>query len=228
MAPHVIVSYDDTRDDRDALMLGRMLHELGATLTLAYVRHAAQAHHASEALADHEAHDLLERGVQAIGDPAVGRQVVMSPSTGEGLARLAAETDADLIVFGPEYRTATGHVSIGHSAQTLLENGPAAIALAPAGFAAAGVREPATIGVLPGAADEAAVQTAQALAGRLHATVVDRGRGVDLLVVGSRAEAREGHVMLTAAATSAVEEATAPVIITARDVALRFDALVTA
>ncbi len=30
MSPHAIVSYDDTTNDHDALMLGRMLHEVGA------------------------------------------------------------------------------------------------------------------------------------------------------------------------------------------------------
>jgi nucleotide-binding universal stress UspA family protein len=229
MAPHAIVSYDDTRDDHDALMFGRLLHELGASLTLAYVRHAAQAHHASEELADHEAHHLLERGALTLDDPAVERRVVISPSTGEGLARLATETGADLIVFGPEYRTAAGHISIGRSAQILLQNGPAAIALAPAGFAAGGtVPKLSTIGVLPGTADEASIATAHSLARRFDAQVVDRARDIDLLIVGSRAEAREGRTMITSAAEIAIEEATAPVIITARDVALRFETLVTA
>ena len=228
MAPHAIVSYDDTRDDRDALMLGRLLHELGASLTLAYVRHAAQQHHASEQLADHEAHELLERGALAIDDPAVERRVVISPSTGEGLAQLATETGAGIVVFGPEYRTANGHISIGRSAQTLLQNGPAAIALAPAGYGAAGtLPEPATIGVLPGTADEAAIETAHSLAERYGATVVDSARGVDLLVVGSRAESRDGRTMISSAAEIAIEEATAPVLITARGVALHFETLVT-
>ena len=41
MAPHAIVSYDDTQNDHDALVLGRTLRDAGAQLTLAYVRHAA-------------------------------------------------------------------------------------------------------------------------------------------------------------------------------------------
>ena len=40
MAPKIIVSYDDTDNDRDALALGRLLAFSGAELSLAYVRHA--------------------------------------------------------------------------------------------------------------------------------------------------------------------------------------------
>ena len=39
MAAGVIVSYDGTTNDDDALALGRMLDGGAATLSLAYVRH---------------------------------------------------------------------------------------------------------------------------------------------------------------------------------------------
>ena len=226
MAPHAIVSYDGTRNDHDALMLGSLFHGLGAELTLAYVRHATQARADREQLAEHEALTLLARGAAWLEDPYVHQRVVMSPSTAEGLARLVTEAEADLIVFGSEYRTGRGHVSIGRSAQTLLERGPAAVALAPADYAV-GSHEPSTIGVLPGTADEAAIETAYALAERWQATVTASARGVDLLVVGSRPEAREGRVMITASAHNAIEEATAPVLVVARGVPLRFTTLVT-
>ncbi len=228
MAPHAIVSYDDTQNDRDALMLGRVLHEAGARLTLAYVRHATQSRTDHEQLADYEAHALLERGAAWLDDPDAERRVVMSASTAEGLGWLATQTEADVIVFGSEYRTPNGHVAIGRSAQTLLEGGPTALALAPADYAVAGGSEIATIGVLRGCADEAAIETAFSLAGRLDAQVVDRDRGVDLLIVGSRPEAREGRVTVSARAQNSIEEATSPVLVVARNVPLNFEALVTA
>ena len=40
MALKIIVSYDDTDNDRDALALGRLLAFSGAELSLAYVRHS--------------------------------------------------------------------------------------------------------------------------------------------------------------------------------------------
>jgi len=227
MAPHAIVSYDDTSSDHDALMLGRIFRDVGASLTLAYVRHATHQRLDHEQLSQREAEQLLERGARWLDDRYVERRVVVSPSTGQGLGWLAAEESGDVIVFGSDYRTPRGRVAIGRSAHTLLEGGPAALALAPAGYAAMLEPPVATIGVLPGTADEAAIETAFSLAGRLDARVVDSERGVDLLVVGSRREAREGRVMITSNAHNAIEQATAPVLVVARGVALRFESLVT-
>jgi nucleotide-binding universal stress UspA family protein len=227
MAPHAIISYDDTHNDHDALMLGHVLSEAGAALTLAYVRHVAHTRREHERLAEHEAEALLDRGACWLEDPSVQRRVVLSASTGEGLGWLASEEHADLIVFGSEYRTPAGRVAVGRSAQTLLDGGPVALALAPAGYAAGSEPRIAMIGILPGCADEAAIETAFSLAGRLDAKVTDRERGVDLLVVGSRPEARDGRVTITSRAHNAIEQATSPVLVVARGVALRFDTLVT-
>jgi nucleotide-binding universal stress UspA family protein len=227
MAPHAIVSYDDTQNDHDAIALGRTLRQAGARLTLAYVRHATHDRPDVEELSQHEAEALLVRGALSLDDQSLERRVVLSGSTGEGLGWLAAQEDADIIVFGSDYRTPSGRVAIGRSAQALLEGGPAALALAPAGYAVAAAPL-ARIGVLSGCADEAAIETAFSLADRIDAKVVDAGRGVDLLVVGSRREAREGRVMITSRAANAIEEATSPVLITARAVPLSFETLVTA
>jgi nucleotide-binding universal stress UspA family protein len=228
MAPHVIVSYDDTPNDRDALMLGRLFHDVGATLTLAYVRHSPDANLERDLHAACEADALLERGTALLQDPYAERRVVMSPSTSDGLACLADELAADLIAFGPDYRTPRGRVAAGRSAQTLLENGPTAVALAPAGYAeSAGARDLDTIGILPGTADEAAIETAFSLASRHEARVSDSPFGIDLLVVGSRPQARAGRVMISSSAAQAIEQATVPVLVVARDVALSFETLVT-
>jgi nucleotide-binding universal stress UspA family protein len=228
MTPNAIVSYDDTQNDLDALMLGRTLRDAGTKLTLAYVRHATHRQAEHEQLSQHEAEALLERGARWLDDQYIERRVVVSPSTAAGLGWLAAEEQADIIVFGSDYRTRSGHVAIGRSAQTLLEGGPAALALAPADYAARADHEIHTVGILSGSADEAAIETAFSIAGRLDATVVDTDRGVDLLVVGSRRESREGRVMITSRAHNAIEEATAPVLIVACGVALHFETLVTA
>ena len=170
MAPHAIISYDDTPNDHDALMLGRVLRDAGAKLSLAYVRHAHQARADREQLAESEAEALLARGADLARRQlrrASRRDQRRRP--GEGLGWLAGQLDGDLIVFGSEYRTRVGHVAIGRSAQTLLENGPVALAFAPAGYADAADREINTIGILSRTADEAAIETAYSLAGRLGA-----------------------------------------------------------
>ena len=227
MSPNAIISYDDTQNDHDALMLGRVLRDAGARLTLAYVRHATHRQPDAEQLSQHEADALLERGARWLDDQYVERRVVLSPSTPDGLRWLAEQEQADVVVFGSDYRTPRGHVAVGRSAQTLLEGGPVALALAPADYAATGEYEIHRIGVLSGSADEAAIETAFAIAGRLDAQVVDSDRGLDLLVVGSRQEAREGQVSITSRAQNAIEEATAPVLIVARRAPLRFETLVT-
>jgi nucleotide-binding universal stress UspA family protein len=228
MAPHAIISYDDTENDHDALMLGRILGDAGARLTLAYVRHTTQATSEREQLEGDQAEALLERGARWLDHPSVNRRVVLSGSTGEGLGWLALQEQADIIVFGSDYRTPRGRVSVGRSAQTLLERGPAALAIAPAEYHAQRERHVEKIGVLPGSADEAAIETAFSLAERLEATVTDSDRNVDLLIVGSRSETPEGRVTISSSSQYAIEQATSPVLVVARGAALRFETLVTA
>jgi len=224
MTPRAIISYDDTLNDHDALRLGRVLSDAGASLLLAYVRHKTQSEQAREELDQNEAEALLERGARWLGDLDVERRVVVSGSTGEGLKRLALHEDADIVVFGSDYRTAAGHVAPQQSAQTLLEGGRAAIAVAPANYRSHRDLRIERIGVLPAPGDDAAPATAHRLAEQLGATVVYGERRVDLLVVGSRAEAPEGRVMVSAQAQHAIENSTAPVLVVPRGVTIEFRA----
>ena len=224
MPTRTVISYDDSTNDRDALMLGRVLAEAGSPLTLAYVRHATEAERSRELLEEHEAEELLERGAQLLGDLEVDRRVVVSPSTAEGLKWLAEQEHVDVIVFGSDYRTAAGHVAPQHSTQTLLEveGSPAAIAIAPAAYSTAHVPDIRTIGVLAQPGDDAAVETARELAEALGASLTRDERRVDLLIVGSRSEAPEGRVMITSQAQHEIENATFPVLVVARGVPVRF------
>jgi hypothetical protein len=228
MAPLAIISYDDTPNDQDALVLGHLLADAGARLTLAYVRHCTEVEHTREEREEHAAQDLLERGALWLDDVAhhVDRRVVVSASTGEGLGWLAQQERAEIIVFGSDYRTASGHVSPGRSAQTLLEGGPAALAIAPADYREHREAEIRTIGILADPGDDATIETARELAGALGATLTRDERRVDLLVVGSRSEAPHGHVLITAASANAIENATSPVLIVARGVPIEFGTLV--
>jgi nucleotide-binding universal stress UspA family protein len=224
MALHAIVSYDDTDNDHDALALGRMLADAGAELTLAYVRHTTQNERSREELEEHEAQALLERGARWLDGIEVEHRVVVSASTGEGLRSLAEREDADLIVFGSDYRTSPGRIAPQRSTQMLLEGGPTAIAIAPANYRADREREIRTIGILAAPGDDAAIETARELAGSLGAHLTRDERHVDLLIVGSRPEAIEGRVLLTSQAQNMIEEASSPVLVLARGVALNFRA----
>ena len=98
------------------------------------MRHAQEGKRSAERLAERDAQQLLDAGAETLGGPDVTTHVVLSASTPNGLRDLALELDAGTIVFGSEYRTARGHVDPQASARRLLDGGPIAVALAPAGF----------------------------------------------------------------------------------------------
>jgi nucleotide-binding universal stress UspA family protein len=217
MSLKIIVSYDDTDMDRDALALGRLLASAGGELALAYVRHSF-----GESLEQKQAEEMLARGAASVGTPEMPQHVVQNPATSVGLTELVEKEQADVIVFGSEYRTAPGLVKPGISAHKLLLGGPSAIAVAPANFHAAPVVSVATVAVID-EGDASARATADSLAGALGATCVDFGSGrPDLLVVGSRPEAPAGRVVLSAKSDYAVEDARYPVLVIPRGVAVDF------
>ncbi len=222
MPTKIIVSYDGTANEDDAVALGGLFAGAGAEVSLAYVRHAAEPDSAREDIAQHEAEAMLARGVELLGDPAAAKHVVTDRSTPEGLAALAEREGAQVIVFCSDSHTAKGHIAIGNSAERLLEGGSTAIAIAPVDLAEdAG----ATIGqiVTVGDADGGARETAESLASALGATVAPvANEQADLLVIDSRPEAEQGRVGISASATHLIEIATCPVLVTPRGVSLQF------
>jgi nucleotide-binding universal stress UspA family protein len=182
----LIVSYDGTPNDDDALALGKLLARTGATLALAYIRHAREFDPRREELAQHDAERRLEQGATWLEDPSLPRHVVFSGSTGEGLEQLAEAEQASVIVFGSDYRTPPGRAEPGTTAQRLLEGGSVAIAVAAAGLRTRADAGVATIAVAAPGDDATALATAQALATKLGAEIVDLGPPVDLIVVGSQ------------------------------------------
>jgi len=224
VAPTIIVSYDGTANDTDALALGQLLAGAGGSLALAYVRHAVEADPAREAQAQADTAALLEAGATWLGDPDVPRHVVVSGSTPEGLRDLAEREQAGLIVFGSEYRTSPGSVQPGTSALRLLEGGPIAVALAPAGFSGREDIAITTVATIVGDdGDPGPRETAESLAAALRATVIDRGEGeIGLAVVGSKPGTAAGRVTLSAAAQYLIEMLRCPVLVLPHGVALRF------
>jgi nucleotide-binding universal stress UspA family protein len=220
----IIVSYDGTENDTDALALGQLLAAAGGSLLLAYVRHAAEPDPQREKLAQIEANDLLANGARWLGDPDVPCHVVVSASTPEGLRDLAEREDASLIVFGSEYRTAPGHVQPGTSAQRLLEGGPLPIAVAPAALRTLAPLTIDTIASVGGPGDPGPSETAASLAKKLGATVVARvDEASGLVVIGSRAGTAAGRVTLSAAAQYLLELLRCPALVLPHGVALRFN-----
>jgi nucleotide-binding universal stress UspA family protein len=207
MSPGLIVSYDGTLNDDDALALGRLLARTGASLSLAYIRHSREFDPAREELARHDAARRLEQGAEWLEDPGVPRHVVFSGSTGEGLEELAEADEASAIVFGSDYRTSPGRAEPGTSAESLLDGGTVAIAVAAAGLRSVGDAEIASIALAPGG-DSAAADTVEALAARLGADTVELdGSPVDLIVVGSQPGAAPGRIALSGATRTLLNSA---------------------
>lgn len=195
MSSELIVSYDGTPNDDDALALGKLLAQTGAGLALAYIRHSREFDPQREALAQHDAERRLEQGAAWLGDASIPKHVVFSGSTGEGLEQLAEAEEASMIVFGSDYRTPPGHAEPGTSAQRLLEGGTVAIAVAAAGLRSLGDARIGSIAVASPDGDSAAAGTAETLAGRLGAEIVEIGApNADLIVVGSQPGAPSGRI----------------------------------
>jgi nucleotide-binding universal stress UspA family protein len=214
----IIVSYDGTANEDDAIALGRIFADAGAEVSLGYVRHT------DEAVSDAEAQAVvLDRAASLFAGTFASSHVVTNRSTPAGLSALAAEIGADAIVFCSDSHTAPGHVTIGNSAQQLLEGGPVAVAIAPVGLAQRGESVQRVVSVGEPGGDSSAQATAQALAGALGAQVVPvADEQADLLVIDSRKETAPGRVSISASASHLIEIATCPVLVLPRSVTLSF------
>jgi nucleotide-binding universal stress UspA family protein len=222
MSTKIIVSYDGTANEEDAIVLGRLLAGAGGEVSLAYVRHNPETDSVREEIAQAEAESILDRGVELLGISA-GRHVVTDRSTPQGLAALAEREGASLIVFCSDSHTAKGHVAVGNSAQRLLEGGRTAVAVASVDLgeqlAGRGIQQIVAVGDADGGARE----TAESLAGALGATVGPvANEHTDLLIVDSRPDAEPGRISLSSSASHLIEGATCPVIVVPRGVQLAF------
>jgi nucleotide-binding universal stress UspA family protein len=223
MATKIIVSYDGTDNDQDALALARVLGQVGGALELAYVRHAPELDAAREEQVHKEAEQMLERGAESIGQPGIPQHVVFSGSTPEGLSSLADSEQADVIVFGSEYRTTPGHVAPQPSALRLFEAGRLAVAIAPAGLRDQPDFRIEKVAAIDGDKDRSASETAELIASRLGAAVTARAdRGPALLVIGSKLGTAPGRVTVSAAAQYAIELVRCPVLVIPRDTPIQF------
>jgi len=99
-----------------------------------------------------------------------------------------------------------------------------ALALAPAGFAERNGYRVETVAPVGEEGDPTALETAEALAARLGASVAEPpSRRPDLLVVGSKPGTVQGRVRVSAAVEYVIELARCPVLVLPRGVALTFD-----
>lgn len=223
MPPKIIVSYDGTANEDDAVTLGGLFARAGAEISLAYVRHHREDTPSREDVAEAEAEEMLARGAKLLGDENAARHVVTDRSTPEGLGALAASQGAEVIVFCSDSHTAKGHIAVGNSAERLMEGGSVAVAVATVDLAEQLQARAGGEVVAIGDADGGARETAEALASALGAQV---GPVVNdntlLLVVDSRPEAHEGHIAISSSASHLIENARCPVLVLPRGRSLSF------
>jgi hypothetical protein len=214
MTADLVISYDGTSNDDDAVALGRLLAQTGSSVSLAYVRHSHEFDPRREEVAQHDAEQRLERGAAQLDGP-VASYVEVGAATGEVLGALAQRVGASIIVFGSDYRTPVGRAEPGTSAQRLIEGGPVAIAVAAAGLRAKTDFAIRSIAVpFAGPINDDARETAASLAASLGAEVVDANAGaVDLIVVGSQAGAPKGHVVVAGEVRNELNSARSSVLV---------------
>lgn len=207
MSTKIIVSYDGTANEDDAIALGRILGAAGAEVALAYVAHT------DDSVGDTQ--NVLNRGIELLGNPNAAAHVVTDRSTPDGLAALAEAEGAEVVVFCSDSHTAKGHVSIGNSAQRLLQGGRVAVAIAPVDLAERGTGISQVVAV--GDGDGGARETAEALAGALGAQVSPvANEHTDLVVIDSRADAAEGTVSISSSAGHLIEISRCAVLVLPR------------
>jgi nucleotide-binding universal stress UspA family protein len=223
VAADLIISYDGTTNDDDALALGQLLAQAGSSVALAYVRHSREFDPRREEVAQHDAEHRLERGAAQMDGP-VASYVEVGAATGEVLSELAQRIGASIVVFGSDYRTPLGRAEPGTSAQRLLDGGLVAIAVAAAGLRAKADRAIGSIAVpFAGPVNDDARATAAALAAALGAEVVDANSGsVDLIVVGSQAGAPKGRVVVAGAVRNELNSARSSVLVLPAETRIEF------
>jgi hypothetical protein len=218
----IIISYDGTAHDDDSLMLGKMLKAAGATLSLAYVRHSREYDPRREEIGVHDAERRLEQGALWLGDDTIPRHVVVNPSTGDGLAALAASEGATALLFGSDYRTPPGRVEPGVSAQGLLDGGTVAIGVAAAGLRTRAEPTLETVSFLSDDPAGTASETARSLAAAAGAELVAGAHDADLIVVDSRASGPVGTVGLDGLTRGWLDSARGSVLVLPHGTSLAF------
>ena len=120
---------------------------------------------------------------------------VLDPSLANGLHDAAVSNDADYLVLGSSHHSTAGRILIGGSAETVVNNAPCPVAIAPPGFRDAPQLEPAVIGCAYDGSAEAAdalrSATELASAGSLPLRIIGVGHELDETLDHGEAVAKE-------------------------------------
>jgi nucleotide-binding universal stress UspA family protein len=186
MFGRMILGFDGTDQSRDALALARLLASDGRRCVV--VSHVvpralpfdSRTREYVQTVRSH-VHAVLDPALAALSGLRAEARPIESESVPRGLHELAEEEGASLVVIGSTHRGPVGRVVLGSVGEILLAGTPAAVAVAPRGFAGAGVQSLGVVGAAYNGSPEgmAALRTAAALAAESAATLrafaVDEG-----------------------------------------------------
>jgi nucleotide-binding universal stress UspA family protein len=225
----LIVAYDGTPHAQDALTLGRWLRDLtGGSLGLAHVHQADPAGRSPSATVPGREAFLRRAGERLLEDAPAGRDgagvsrhAIAGATTATALRRLAESEHADVLIFGSARNGPVGLVHPGSAARRLMHSAGCAIAFAPAGLRDRARQGLSTIAFANDDEAGSARRTAESLAARSGAAVIETpDRRAQLLVLGSRRSAQNGRVTTAASAEQLLQASRIPAIVLAHGVAL--------
>ena len=237
MFTNVVIGLDGRQGGRDAIALARDLAAPQAIFTLVHVDAPFPGRGAVDAfpLERAESRGLLERERELAGVEA--RLVLCGPAAvGRGLHEVAEQQRADLLVVGSTRHALLGRVLLGDDCRAALNGTPCALGVAPLGYALAPhALLRLGVGYDGSPESEAAVRVARELSaahagviktlaqfqgvsgvavhGGPRETLVQAGKELDLLIVGSRGYGPLGRLFHGGVSRYLVGHATCPLLV---------------
>jgi nucleotide-binding universal stress UspA family protein len=204
MYGRIILGVDGTEQGRDALALARLLAADGnRTIVVSHVIPRPPPYDARTreyvVISQEHDHAVLDPALAELAGLKVEGRPIESSSPARGLHELAEEEGASLVVIGSTHRGPVGRVVLGSTGEVLLAATPAAVSVAPKGFAqrVPGALETVTAGFSRSVEGHAALRTAAALAAdlgaKLRAIAVEETFARARHTLGHGQDAEHGH-----------------------------------
>jgi nucleotide-binding universal stress UspA family protein len=148
MRASIVVGVDGTGSGLDAVALAvRLARATGDPLLLACIYPDDRPSSVDDDAVLGPASSALEAARELVGEVAVEYRMAPSSSPARGLAELAEQEDAGMVVVGSHRRGAFGRVASGGTAERLLHGSGCPVAVAPRGYRRRGTDKLGRIGV---------------------------------------------------------------------------------